>query len=93
MQPLLPVAQSLDDMYYGLWFAASSTLKTVASNYGVQLHIAAGNVLCAFSTQGRCYLHIRIFESNKVSTHELDAGHPVQVHVQHGDVIAISRDI
>ena len=90
MQPLQPVAQSFDAICCGVWFAASSTLKTVANSYGVQLHIAAGNVLCALSTQDQRYLHIRTFESNKVSTHALDAGHPVQVKVQHGDVIAIS---
>ena len=87
MQPLLPVAQSLDAICCGAWFAASSTLKTVADEDGVQLHIAAGNVLCALSTWDRCYLHIRTFENDKVSTHQLGSGHPVQVQVQHEDVI------
>ena len=50
MQPLMPVDQSLDSDYSGLLFAGSSTLKTVASKSRKwQLHIAAGNVLCARS--------------------------------------------
>ena len=89
MQPLKPVAQSLDGLCSGVWFAASSTLKTVASEDGTQLHIAAGNVLCARLTKECYYMHIRTFENDKVSTHELDVGHSVQVQVQHGDVIAI----
>ena len=47
-------------------------------------------MLCALSTRDQCYLHIRNFESGKVSTHEFGAGYPFQVQVQHGDVIAIS---
>ena len=89
MQPLISVAQSLDGTFSGLWFAASSTGKTVASGYGLQLHIAAGNVLCALLNQSMYYLHIRSFESDKVSTHAFAAGHPVTVKVQHGDVIAM----
>ena len=90
MQPLKPVAQSLDALCSGVWFAASSTLKTVASEDGTQLHIAAGNVLCALSTQNQYYLHFRTFESNEMSTHAFDAGHSIKEKVQHGDVIAIS---
>ena len=90
MQPLQPVAQSLDHICCGAWYAASSTLKTIANGYTLQLHIAAANVLCALSTRDQCYLHIRNFENGKVSTHEFGAGYPFQVQVQHGDVIAIS---
>ena len=87
IQPLQPVAQSPDAICSGAWYAASSTLKTVANGCTLRLHIAAGNVLCALSTTKQCYLHIRTFENDKVSTHELDVGHSVQVQVQHGDVI------
>ena len=51
MQPLQLVAQSIDGVRYEVLFTASSTLKTVASPYSFQLHIAAGNVLCARSTE------------------------------------------
>ena len=90
MQPLQPVAQNLDCTGCGLYFAGSSTLKTVANNYGVQLHIAAGNVLCALSKQHGYALFIRSFESGKVSTHPLVADHQIKVNVQHGDVTAVS---
>ena len=88
MQPLQPVAQSLDAICSGARYAASSTLKTAADRCGLQLHLAAGNVLCVLSTTKHYYLHIRNFETGKVSTHPLDLGHPVQV--QHGDVITIN---
>ena len=90
MQPLKPVAQSLDGLCSAVWLAASSTLKTVANKDGVQLHIAVGNVLCALCTEYRHYLHIRTFENGKVSTHALGSGYPVRVQVQHGDVIVSS---
>ena len=68
MQPLMPVDQSLDGDYNGLYFAGSSTLKTVASKYKRwQLHIAAGNVLCALShSSEHRYFYIRSFEDGKV---------------------------
>ena len=104
MQPLMSVAQCLDGvsqgliearfkegMPGGLWFAASSTCKTAADKDGLQLHIAAGNVLCALSTAGeRRYLHIRRFENGEVSTHALDRN-KVKENVQCGDVIAVSK--
>ena len=89
MQPLMPVAQSLDGICYGLWFAASSTGKTVASDMACSCILLLEMCFVLFPL-GADYLHIRSFESGKVSTHALDAGHPVQVKVQHGDVIAIS---
>ena len=45
MQPLMPVAQSLDAHYRELWHGASSTGKTVFNANNVQLFIAADNVL------------------------------------------------
>ena len=92
MQPLMPVDQSLDSDYNGLYFAGSSTLKTVASRLATwQLHIAAGNVLCALShsIETGCF-YIRSFEDGKVNSYELRNGDSVKVHVQHGDVIFMS---
>ena len=92
MQPLMPVAQNLENTAHGSRLAASSTCKTISAAHGFQLHVAAGNELCARSNWNgcyRCYLHIRSFETDTVSTHELAPGHPVKVGVQHGDVIFI----
>ena len=91
MQPLMPVDRILDSAYHGLYFAGSTTLKTVASKYRRwQLHIAAGNVLCAFSHSSETsYFYIRSFEDGKVDRHDLKNDNSVKMHVQHGDVIAM----
>ena len=52
MQPLMPVSSSLDGIFSGLRFAGTSTGKTFAGEPGLQLHIAAGNVLCVLSRLG-----------------------------------------
>ena len=92
MQPLVPVDQSLDSASNVLLFAGSSTLKTVSNNFlEWQLHIAAGNVLCALSHSSETsYFYIRSFEDGKVDRYELSNGNSVKVHVQHGDVIVLS---
>ena len=89
MQSLMPVDQSLDSGYSGLYFASSSTLKTVAIKSGKwKLHIAAGNVLCALSNSNEPhYFYICRFEDGKVKRYDLMNGNSVKVHVQHGDVI------
>ena len=91
MQPLIPFAQSLDIPADDLWHAASSTGKTVADRDGLQLYVAAGNVLCALSTRYCCYLQIRSFADDTVSAHELATGHAIKVNVQHGDVIVLNQ--
>ena len=91
LQPLQPVAKLVVDPEKILDFVASLTLKTVAALRDLRLHVAAENVLCAFSAMNRHYFHIRSFETDSVSTHECDPGHPVRVSVQHGDVVAVNR--
>ena len=76
----------------GSQFAASSTLKTVANAAlacSCILLLAMRFVL--FPLQGhRAICTFAALKADKVSTHDLDAGHPVQVQVQHGDVIVIA---
>ena len=87
MQPLMSVDQSLESNHSGLLFAGSTTLKTVASKSDKwQLHIAAGNVLCARSHSSEPFhLSIRSFQDGKVNRYGLRNGDSVKV--QHGDVV------
>ena len=90
MQPLKRVAQVVTSSDVGLYFTASSTLKTAADESGLRLHIAAGNVLCARSDGRRHHLYIRSFEDDTLRTCAVVAGQPVRAQVQHGDVVTTS---
>ena len=82
----------IDGASIGFGCRASSTRKTVAHINGVQLHVAAGNFLCALSTSERQYLYIRNFEQAKARRGELIPGTPHKVKVQHGDVIVVHQE-
>ena len=78
----------IDRTSIGFGCRASSTRKTVA-HYGVQLHVAAGNVLDALSTSERRYLYIRNFEQAKARRGVLVPGRLHKVKIQHGDVVVV----
>ena len=59
---------------------------------GVQLHVAAGNVLYARSTSEGRYLCIRNFEQAEARRAVLVPGTLNKVKVQHGDVIVVHHE-
>ena len=88
MRSLVPVAQGLSECIPEMSYAASPTGKAVSSG-GMQMHIAADNVLCALSKYGAGYLSIRRFQGHKVDRYPLAYRYPIRVPVQHGDVLVV----
>ena len=79
----------IDRTGIGFGCRSSSTRKTVAHVGMMQLHVAAGNFLCALSTCKRQYLYVRNFDQAKSRRGVLVPGCPLEVKVQHGDVVVV----
>ena len=91
MQPLIPVASTVDGIWANMDFAINSSGKMAKRRDGMVLYINADNVLNIIS-RVQYYLHVRSFASGKVSTCEFDTELVGKIKVQHGDVIVLDAN-